>query len=387
VVVAFDTWVFRTSHRHSGIYNYAKSLLAGFRALARKNADLSMRLFFDPRYSDQAVDLSSSEGTETIKTSFLQFHRLWQLGGVSAAAKRVKADLVFSPTSHTCPFGSIPVVTTIHDVTPLTSPSFGTVANLLERLRLRNAAKFSAKCITDSEHSKRDLVNAYGLSPEKVTVAYLGYDRSIFSNSPVDPENQLRLFKRYGIERPYIFHHGAIQPRKNLVRLIRACEQLWAKPSLRDCQLVLAGPLGWNYEEILSAAVRSRADGKIVFPGALPDEDLACLLKGAALAVIPSLYEGFCLPMVEAMACGVPTIASNASCLPEVSAGMLRYFDPLAVEDIAAKIDEALTSSSLRAKLVERGLKRASEFSWERCAAESLRAFRQSVVRSRAGVS
>src|SRR5262249_29861609 len=163
--------------------------------------------------------------TETIETGWLQFHRLWQLGGITAAAKRAKADLVFSPTSHTCPFGSIPVVTTIHDVTPLTSPSFKGAGNLLERIRLRNAAKYSTKCITDYEHSKRDLINAYGLAPEKVKVAYLGYDRGVFNNSPVDPDAQFRLLARHGICQPYIFHHGTIQPRKNLVRLIRACDE------------------------------------------------------------------------------------------------------------------------------------------------------------------
>lgn len=380
MVVAFDTWIFRSSHRHSGIYNYAKSLLAQFRVLAQKDLDLSIRLFFDPKYSDHDVDLSASERTETVGTTSLQFHRLWQLGGIIAAAKRAGADLVFSPTSHTCPFGSLPVVTTIHDVTPLTSPSFGAVGNLLERIRLRNAAKFSAACITDSEHSKSDLVNAYGLPPEKVTVAYLGYDRSVFNSSPVAPETQRQLLARHGIRRPYIFHHGAIQPRKNLVRLIHACKELWAKSSFDNFQLVLAGPLGWKYQPILSAAREAQAEGKIVFTGPLADDDLACLLKGATLSVIPSLYEGFCLPMIEAMACGVPTIASNASCLPEVSGGVLRYFDPLSVEDIVANVEEALTSSALRVRLVENGLKRSSEFSWDRCAVQSLMALKESVV-------
>jgi len=378
LVIAFDTWVFRSSHRHSGIYNYAKNLLAVFRELARANSGISIRVFHDPGYSDSAVDLSPSEGVEAIDTPLLQFHRLWQLGGITTAAARAGADLIFSPTTHTWSLGSIPVVTTIHDVTPLTSPSFGSVANLLERIRMRNAAKFSVKCITDSECSKKDLVAIYQLPPEKVTVAYLGYDRHTFNSSPVDRDGQRALLDRFGIHRPYIFHHGAIQPRKNLLRLVRACKELWQKCRDTDFQLVLAGPLGWKYEPVLAAANEVGVSGKVVLTGPLSDEHLAVLLKGATLCVIPSLYEGFCLPMVEAMACGVPTIASQASCLPEISGGVLRYFDPHAIDDIAATVEESLCDSSLRQTLVEQGLKRAAEFSWERCAAQSLLALRES---------
>jgi len=380
VVVAFDTWVFRSSHRHSGIYNYAKSLLAGFRVLARQDSDLRLQLFVDERYSDRDVDLSASEGTNRIETSFLKFHRLWQLGGIVAAAARSRADLIFSPTTHTCPLGPVPVVTTIHDVTPVTSPSFGIAANLLEKIRLRNAAKFSVRCITDSEHSKSDLIKTYGLLPEKVTVAYLGYDRALFNRLPADPGRQEVLFARHAIRPPYIFHHGTIQPRKNLVRLIRACKELWARSSDNNFQLVLAGSLGWNYQPVLAAAGEPGVEGRVVFTGPLPDEDLVLLLKGATLCVIPSQYEGFCLPMVEAMACGVPTIASSASCLPEISGGTLHYFDPFEIEDMAKAIERALSDPSLRDGLVRRGLKRASEFSWERCAAQSLLALKGSVA-------
>jgi glycosyltransferase involved in cell wall biosynthesis len=376
VIIAFDTWIFKSSHRNSGIYNYAKNILRAFRTLTA-NSDLSMRLFFTQGYSDGAVDFAPSPGMETVHTRLLQFHRLWQLGGVTAVAARVGADLIFSPTTHTLPLGPIPVITTIHDVTPLLSPSFGRVRNLLEKARVRNAAKFSIKCITDSQCSKRDLVEAYGIPPEKVTVAYLGYDREIFNASPADGDRQKLLFARHRIQRPYIFHHGALQPRKNLSRLIQACRILWQNSKDNDFQLVLAGPLGWKYEHILEAASEAGAAGRVVLTGPLPDEDLTALLKGAILCVIPSLYEGFCLPMIEAMACGVPTIASNSSCLPEVSGGVLRYFDPLAVEDISKKIEEVLSDTDLRQELARSGSKRASEFSWQRCAHESLGALRE----------
>ena len=115
-------------------------------------------------------------------------------------------------------------------------------------------------------------------------------------------------------------------------------------------------------------------------PKALPAEDLSILVKNAALCAIPSLYEGFCLPLIEAMACGIPTIASNSSCIPEISAGKLRYFDPLSVEEMAVEMERALTDAGLRKELREAGLRRASEFSWQRCAQETLRVLEQAAA-------
>ncbi len=355
------------------MYNYAKGILREFESLIVARDELIIRPFFTKGYSDEAVLLGTSPWIKTLNTRLLRFHRLWQLGGVTAAAARARADLIFSPTSHTCPFGPIPVITTIHDATPILSPCFGRLPNLLERIRLRNAAKFSAKCITDSECSKRDIVEIFGVPPEKISVVYLGYDRETFNPSPVGPGKQSVLFDRFGIKGPYIFHHGTVQPRKNLERLIRACQLLWDTGRDLPLQLVLAGPLGWRYQPVLDAANKVGGTGRVVFTGALPDEDLVLLLKGAALCVIPSLYEGFCLPMVEAMACGVPTVASNRSCIPEVSGGVLEYFDPHSIEEMAETVRLALEDSDVRDRLRHAGLAQAAKFSWERCARETLR--------------
>jgi glycosyltransferase involved in cell wall biosynthesis len=165
-----------------------------------------------------------------------------------------------------------------------------------------------------------------------------------------------------------------VQLRKNLGRLLRAYEILLDGQRDLDLQLVLAGPYGWGSEQIRQEAEKLVARGKVIFTGPLTDPELSLLVKGASLCVIPSLYEGFCLPMLEAMACGVATIASNSSCLPEVSGGVLRYFDPMSAEDIAETIRQVWGSRELREKLAGDGLKRASEFSWTRCAQETLMA-------------
>ena len=148
-----------------------------------------------------------------------------------------------------------------------------------------------------------------------------------------------------------------------------------------ECDLVLAGPMGWNHDEIIAMARTANQDSRlrVIFTGPLSDDDLAILVKSAVLEVIPSLYEGFCLPMVEAMACGTPTIAANTSCLPEVSGGVLRYFDPLSVEDIACWMQRALEDSELRRELSRAGVERAAILSWDACARETMNILKASV--------
>jgi glycosyltransferase involved in cell wall biosynthesis len=139
-----------------------------------------------------------------------------------------------------------------------------------------------------------------------------------------------------------------------------------------DFDLVLVGGRGWASDEIVNAAAESNGRGRVILAGILDDIDLALLIKGATLAVVPSLYEGFSLSMVEAMACGVPTIASNTSCLPEISGKALAYFDPLSIQDMAACMHAVLRDSDLSLRLRQKGLDRAREFTWERCARQTL---------------
>ena len=234
-------------------------------------------------------------------------------------------------------------------------------------------AKLASKIITISSWSKRDLVEFYGLDPGTVEVIYLGYDKQLYNDAAPDAENSAALLTRLGIRRPFVLHHGTVQLRKNLVRLIQAWDRMAGCRKCPDTQLVLAGAMGRGHEEILKIREASPNREHIILTGTLPDVELAALVKNASLCVIPSLYEGFCLPMVEAMACGVPTIASNTSCIPEVSGGVLEYFDPLSVEEIAQAIGRALEDSDLRERLRRGGLARTTEFSWERCARETLR--------------
>lgn len=372
-VIAFDTWSMASRFRNHGTYVYAKNLLANFREIASESS-VEVRPFVSPAVNNDANSFGPAPGFSPKQTPLLKLDRLWRFGGACSAAFLNKADLIFCPASTLLPLkGVISAVTTIHDVTPVVMPSFSRRITHLLRFQLRNAAKLSEALITDSNCSKRDIVNIYGVPESKVSVVYLGYDKTNFNNAPPDPVERGNLLKKLNIPKPYILHHGVIQPRKNLKRLIEAYRLMLSRNRNLDFDLVLAGPLGWQYEETLAAAnLCGGASGRVVFSGALDDPQLAMLVKSASLVVIPSLYEGFCLPMVEAMACGTPTIAANSSCLPEISGGELKYFDPQSIEAISNSMEEALENEDLRKQLAVRGLQRAAYFDWRCCAQETL---------------
>ena len=382
VRVAFDSSALKSRYRNHGIHVYARNLLSSLRDAAHRYG-MEIRPFVSGREEPTAAALQEGPNFIPRKTSLLRFDRLWRYGGATAAAFLDGADVMLNPNGASLPISTLlPIVTTIHDLTPMVMPHFSRRVTFLLKCLLSRSAKVSTAIITVSEHSKQDIVRICGIPPSKVHVVYEGYDRALFNDAKPDTASHQALLARLGIHRPYILHHGAIQPRKNLVRLIAAYREIFNRNSKLDFDLVLAGPLAWQFEETVTAAQSNVSDhGRVILTGALTDQDLSVLLRGAALAVIPSLYEGFCLPMVEAMACGIPTIAANSSCLPEISGGGLRYFDPYSVDEMAACIQDALQSQDLRAELSSRGKERAEKFSWELCAEETLAVLEQ-VVRA-----
>ena len=375
--VAFDTWCLGGHARNQGVHIYAGQLLSHFREMGPRSG-IQFAPYVSSGSDNQANSFLAAPGFQPRETGLLKFSRLWRYGGACTLASLQRVDLVFSPHCTSLYFGNLaPAVITIHDVIPLLGHwGLPRISQIL-RFFLWRAAKASRAIITVSNYSKTDLLNAYRIPESKVFVIYNGYDKTLFNT--LDPGSGLQnLLKQLGISRPYILHHGAIKPNKNLGRLIQAFHLLVERNKNLDLDLVLAGPLGWEYESVLAAA--NQGPGNVIFAGALSDHDLGALVKGASLAVYPSLYEGFCLPMVEAMACGVPTISSNSSCLPEISGGMLRYFDPKSVEEMAGRMEEALEHEELRRELSEKGLARASDFDWQRTAEQTLGVLKQQLA-------
>jgi glycosyltransferase involved in cell wall biosynthesis len=370
--IAFDPWVLAPRFRHQGTNVYGWNLIGQFKKAAEQIPEIEFLIFGSDDGGGSAF-VETGPNFAVVSNGLVRHERAWRLGGASMAAGRIAADVMFSPSCNIFPLRNPPMVCTIHDATPFVMPSQSRSMVMAQKFFLRSAAQRSRTIITVSERSKQDLVDTCNIPPEKVTVVHNGYDKSLFNEAPPDPDKLKVLKSRLQLQRPYILHHGVVQPRKNLNRLIEAHRLLLSRQRNLELDLVLAGPWGWEHEKVLAAAERcSSRRGQVIVPGMLEDDDLALLLKGAAMVVIPSLYEGFCLPMVEAMACGIPTVVSKNSCFPEISGNALIYFDPLSVEDIADKIGSVLFDSQMRDSLTSRGVKRAAEFSWERCGHETL---------------
>ncbi len=367
--IAFDSWVFARRFANHGTQVYARNLLAQFQKMALNGEGFEVFSFAHPDERDLESFPKPGDGLQMVRTRSAGLDRWWRIGAGSMAAAKAGADVMFCPTSLTLAVSRVPAVVTIHDVTPMLTPSHTARVTFMLRTLVRTSAKLAKSIITVSEWSKKDLVETCGIPPEKITVVYNGYDRDVFNDAPVDPRTLSAVKQKFELLRPYVFHHSVIQPRKNLVRLIEAHRRLLEKQPSQELDLVLAGPLGWKYEEVVEAARNNRtARGRTLLLGAVTDADLATLIKGASLVVIPSLYEGFCLPMVEAMACGAPVIASTTSCLPEISGGALWYFDPTSPDEMAEKMLAVLQNEEIQGRLGRAGIERARLFSWETCA-------------------
>ena len=368
--IAFDTRILGQRYRYSGMHVYAANVLRELTRICLSQPDLTLTAFHAHGFHNGTIP-EPRPGFTVLPTRAVAWNYVWRFGGADLAARRAAADVLFCPTHHSFAHGTVPLVSTIHDLTPIKAPSFNLLRNAVQRAMLWNAAHFSRHCITDSECSKKDMIEVYGLSPSRISVVYLGFDRGLFNAEKAPTEEKGRLLARLGINKPYVLHHGTVQPRKNLARLVTAFQLTRARIPDLDMKLVLIGPVGWNNHELLDL-LRGPNGSDVILTGPLPDPELSLVLKGATICVIPSLYEGFCLPMVESMACGIPVITSNNSCLPEVSGHQLCYFDPWDVDSIAATLSAGLQDGGLRRRLTENGLQRAKELTWEKCARQIL---------------
>jgi len=330
----------------------------------------------------------------------IPFPRLWTHLRLSAELALRPPDVLFVP-AHVLPLGAplrrrTRTVVTIHDMGYLHFPEAHTH---MHRRYLRLSTLWSARAadrvIAISTATRDDLVRYTGVRPDKIAVIHHGVSerlRPITDQTAIDA-----ALSRYGIRQPYFLYLGTVQPRKNLVRLIEAFAQFDERRKTKDersmiatyigepssfvlrpssetsaLQLVIAGKKGWLTEAIERRAAELGVADRVSFIGYLPDEDVPALLSGALGFVFPSLYEGFGMPVLEAMACGAPVLASDSSSLPEVAGDAALLVDPTDVGAIAAGLARLAHDASLRADLRARGLARAAQFTWDRCAAQTL---------------
>ncbi len=285
---------------------------------------------------------------------------LWQRARVPLPVERFAGalDVFHAPNFTLPPSGAQRRIVTIHDLTFLHYPQ-GAVLALRSFLlqSVPRAARNATHIIADSRATKDDLVEWLRLPAEKISVVYAGVDARF---TPITDEAQReRMRAKYHLHRPFILGVGTLEPRKNFVGLMHA----FGRMQMSDVELVIAGKRGWLDAPIIEAA---RAIPNVRLLGFVDDDDLPTLYSLAAMYCMPSHYEGFGIPCIEAMACGTPVVCSTRPCLPEIVGDAALMADPDATDALADALRTLLSDSALRQNLIERGHARARQFPWSR---------------------
>lgn len=347
----------------SAVYteNLVKNLL--------KSQENEYVLFFSSLRQPAPRDLKS----KNFKFPPLLLEQLWNRFHVLPIEKLIGKIDVFHTSDWLEPPAHCPKVTTIHDLIIYKYPEtfqrrggHDIVANLKRKLAW--VKKESTLIISVSESTKQDIIEILKIPAERIRVIHEACNTE-FTEKSIDFTERIK--KKYGIKGDYLLAVGTIEPRKNLKRVIEAFKIV--QSAKRKAQsLVIAGKFGWG-EDIKSSKNQDSVN-QIKLLGYVPDKDLPALYSGAQVFVYPSLYEGFGLPILEAMASGCPVVTSNVSSMPEIAGEGAVLVDPEKVEDIARGIQEALEN---REELIEKGKARAQEFSWEKTARETLKVYQE----------
>jgi alpha-1,3-rhamnosyl/mannosyltransferase len=298
-------------------------------------------------------------------------------------SRNVRREIdIFHAPDHRIPklFG-VPVVATIHDAIPLLHPEW--LSPNLRRIKqavFKQTGHWANHVITISRHSAEDLVYAFGLDPNQITVVSQAVEQVFFDRLTSEETNQ--VLAKYGLRAGFYIFVGTLQPRKNVERIIQAHRQL--PSSLRqERPLVIVGRNGWETENLLPNLEKLESSGDGKWLRYVPRSDLFALLQSAGAMVFPSLYEGFGFPVLEGFASQIPVIASNTTSLPEVAGDAALLVDPLSSESIADAMRKVSEDSELAQRLVQLGNERVKQFSWEKCANETLAVYRKVLANSK----
>jgi glycosyltransferase involved in cell wall biosynthesis len=300
----------------------------------------------------------------------------WKLGRLWTQVRLSWEMLLHAPDVLFIPAHVFPIihpkktVMTLHDIAAVRFPQ---AYNWFEKWYTlwsgRVALKKLWKVIAISNFTKSELNSEFGnKNLDKVRVIYLGFNKEYCKIK--DDVNTKSVLNKYRIEKPFLFSIGRLETKKNTVNIVKAFEELRVKG--KELSLVLVGGKGYGYEEIRKVIDDSLFKNDIITPGWVENNDLPYLMSSAEGFVFPSLYEGFGIPILEAMACGIPVITSKGSSLQEVGGGACIYIDPQDINEISEAIIELTQDQELRDSKISKGLERVGEFSWEKCAKETL---------------
>lgn len=341
-----------------GIGEYAYELLCQFSKIASTRKELKFKIYLK---SNPRVEMPVP--TENWQYQIVHPKKFWtQIGlPLKLFMETKKPDVFFSPSHYAPRFSPVPTAISIMDLSYIHFPELFTKHDLYQLVNwTKYSAKNAKKIFTISNFSRDDIIKTYKKLPADVITTYLGVKEVLSMED---------LKKKFGISKPYLLFVGTIQPRKNIAKLVEAFSQLKNK----EVQLVIVGKKGWLWEDIFAAPEKFKVADKVKFLDFVGDKDLPSLYKNALCFVLPSLYEGFGLPVLEAMKFGCPTVVSDVSSLPEVGGDASLYFDPRSVDDIAQKLNTVISDEKLRAEMVKKGYNQIKKFSWEKTAKETLK--------------
>ncbi|HNS52572.1 MAG TPA: glycosyltransferase family 1 protein [Anaerolineae bacterium] len=351
--------------QHGGIGRYTRNLVDALIRMGDRNryllfvadrSDVASRQLWPEHVRLRRVPLSDRW------TTFI-----WQRARIPLPIQLVtgRLDLFHSPDFALPPLGRVPALLTVHDLSFLRMPECFVpgFTRYLESAVSRAVVK-ATHILADSQSTRADLVEFLRVDEARITVLYPGIEERF---QPVrDQERLERVRRAYGLPRQFVFSIGTLQPRKNFASLITAFGQVLKEtPKLtRDLHLVIAGGKGWMYEEILSAAAEAEVADRVHLLGFVADEDLPELYSLASFFAFPSLYEGFGLPVLEAMACGVPVVTGDNSSLPEVAGEAALLVDASNQGAIAAGLLQLVSDPALCAEMAAAGQEQAKRFTW-----------------------
>ncbi len=363
-------------HAKAGIGRYAASLA---RALAASQPG-RFALFYNRGTATEPPEGLEALPARTVRAGYKPWRMAVWLGHLAGLGfnRLVPGAELFHATEHLLPpLRGVPTVLTVHDMIFKLFPEHQKRLNYWYlNATMPLYCRRADAVVTVSESSKRDILTYYRLDPAKVTVIYEAASAEFVPALPACLEEVRR---RHGLPEQFLIHVGTIEPRKNLTRLIEALRRL--RDGGLPIPLLVVGGRGWLYDELFRRLEELEMGDVVRFSGYVPSADLPILYSAATAAVTPSVYEGFGLPLLEAMACGTPVVCSNASSLPELGGQAAHYFDPYDLEEMAGAIRAVWTDPELQAEMRQRGLAQAARFSWQRAAEETSAVYEQILSR------
>jgi glycosyltransferase involved in cell wall biosynthesis len=358
-----------------GIGSYVRNLLESI-ARRPESAAYRFRVYVHPE--DRPALPALPENFEIVEEASPGYS-LSELTRFAWRLFRDRLDLFHATHYVIPPLHRTRAVVTIHDIIHVLYPQFlpNRAALLYARIMIRRALSRADRIVTVSYNSKRDLVDYFGIPPSRIEVVYNGVADRFHPDVPRAERD--RVTAKYALPRPYLLFLGGEKPHKNVRNVIRAFAEARRERALPHA-LVLAGPMPKNRSRVDALISALDLDSRVFRTGIVPEEDLPGLFAGADAFLYPTLYEGFGLPVIEAMACGIPVLTSATSALQEIAGGYAYLVDPMDVDKIARGIIDLATDPRRRAEFAELGKRRARDFSWDRAAEQTLKIYAEALA-------